>query len=94
VLNNYFLFSDTLSNDDVCNLSGKKRKIGVKDRSESGIVIQETRTFEDWPGIKEYKCRFVVNSEDDDGLIAVIQKLSFRFNASGCIDYIQVNKHS
>jgi len=94
VLNNFFLFSDALSNDNVCNLIGRKRRIKVKDRSESAVVIKATRSFEDWSGIVEYKCRFEVKSEDDDGLIAVIQNLSFRSDASGCIDYIQVNKLS
>jgi len=88
------LFSDALSNDNVCNLIGRKRRIKVKDRSESAVVIKATRSFEDWSGIVEYKCRFEVKSEDDDGLIAVIQNLSFRSDASGCIDYIQVNKLS
>jgi len=92
--NKPILFSDDLSSDSVCSLIGKKRKIGVKDRSESAIVIKATRSFEDWPGIKEYKCRIEVDSEDNDGLIAVIQNLSFRSDASDCIDYIQVNKHS
>jgi hypothetical protein len=94
VLNNSFWFSDALSNDKVCSLIGKKRKIRVKDRSESAVVIKSTRSFEEWPGIVEYKCRYEVESEDDDGLIAVIQNLSFRSDESGCIDYIQVNKHS
>ena len=94
MLNNFFLFSDALSNDNVCNLIGRKRRIKVKDRSESAVVIKATRSFEDWSGIVEYKCRFEVKSEDDDGLIAVIQNLSFRSDASGCIDYIQVNKLS
>jgi len=88
------LFSDALSSDNVCSLIGRKRRIKVKDRSESAVVIKATRSFEDWPGIVEYKCRFEVKSEDDDGLIAVIQNLSFRSDASGCIDYIQVNKLS
>jgi hypothetical protein len=94
VLDNSFLFSDALSSDKVCNLIGKKRRIRVKDHSESGVSIKATRSFEEWLGIVEYKCRFEVKSEDDDGLIAVIQHLSFRSNEFGCIDYIQVNKHS
>jgi hypothetical protein len=94
VLNNSFLFSDALSSEQICSLIGKKRRIKVRDRSESAVVIKSTRSFEDWPGVVEYKCRLEVKSEYDDGLIAVIQNLSFRSNASGCIDYIQVNKHS
>lgn len=94
MLNNSFLFSDALSSDKVCSLIGKKRKIKVKDHSESAVVIKSTRSFEEWHGIVEYKCRLEVQSEDDDGLIAVIQNLSFRSNGSGCIDYVQVNKHS
>ena len=94
MLNNSFLFSDALSSDRVCPPSGKKRRIKVRDRSESAVVIKAPRSFDEWAGIVEYKFRFEVKSEDDDGLIAVIQNLSFRSDASGCIDYIQVNKHS
>ena len=94
MLKNSFLFSDALSSDKVCSLIGQKRKIRVKDHSESAVVIKAIRSFEDWRGVVEYKCRFGVKSEGGDGLIAVIQNLSFRFDASGCIDYIQVNKHS
>ena len=94
MLSNSFLFSDDLSSGKVCSLIGKKRRIRVKDYTESAVVIKETRPFDEWHGVVEYKCRFEVESQDDDGLIAVIQNLSFRSDASGCIDYIQVNKHS
>jgi hypothetical protein len=94
VLNNSLLFSDTLSSDKVCSLLGKKGKIRVKDGSESAVSIKAIRSFDEWQGIVEYRCRFEVKSENDDGLIAVIQNLSFRSDASGCIDYIQVNIHS
>lgn len=63
----------------------------MKEHAESAVAIKTTRTFDEWRGIIEYKCRFEVKSKDDDGLIAVIQNLSFRSDASGCIDYIQVN---
>lgn len=95
MLNNSFLFSDPLTSDKVCPLIGKKRKIRVKDRSESAVLIKAPRSIEEWHGNTEYTCRFEVKSkDDDDGLIAVIQNLSFRSDASGCIDYVQVNKHS
>jgi hypothetical protein len=93
VLNNCCFFSDALSSDKICSLVGKKRKIKIKEQAESAVIIKETRSFHDWPGIVEYRCRYEVKSENEDGVIAVIQNLSFRFDESGCIDYIQVNKH-
>ena len=89
-----FLFSDALSSDKICSLSGRKRRIRIRERDESAVTIKETRSFDEWHGVVEYICRFEVKSENDDGLIAVIQNLSFRSNESGCIDYIQVNKQS
>ncbi|XP_023710831.1 uncharacterized protein LOC111866274 [Cryptotermes secundus] len=81
-----------LSSDRICSLVGKKRKIKLKEKAESAVIIKETRSFDDWQGIVEYRCRFEVISEDEDGVIAVIQNLSFRFDESGCIDYIQFKR--
>lgn len=90
---NLCLLSDALSSDKICSLVGKKRKIKLKEEAESAAIIKETRSFDHWSGIVEYRCRFEVKSEKEDGVIAVIQNLSFRSDESGCIDYIQVNKH-
>lgn len=93
MLNNSCFFSDALSSDRICSLVGKKRKIKIKEKADSAVVVKETRSFDDWPGIVEYRCRFEVISETEDGVIAVIQNMSFRYDESGCIDYIQVNKY-
>jgi hypothetical protein len=90
---NSCLFSDALSSDKVCSLVGKKRKIKLEEQEESSIIVKEIRSFDDWSGVFEYSCRFEVKSKNKDGVIAVIQNLSFRASESGCIDYIQVNKH-
>lgn len=91
VLNNSLLFSDALSSDKVCSLIGKKRRFRLKDRSESAVSVKATRSFDEWHGVVEYRCHFEVKSGDDDGVIAVIQNLSFRSTETGCLDYIQVN---
>jgi hypothetical protein len=93
MVNSYCFFSDALSSDKICSLVGKKRKIKIKEQAESAVLIKETRSFDDWSGIVEYRCRFEVKSEIEDGVIAVIQNLSFRSDDSGCIDYIQVSKY-
>jgi hypothetical protein len=87
------LLSDALSNDKICSLGGKKRKIKIREEAESAVVIKETRSFDNWPGVVEYRCRYEVKSENQDGVIAVVQNLSFRYDEYGCVDYIQVNKH-
>lgn len=84
------MFSDALSSDKTCSLVGKKRKIKLKEEAESAIVVRETRSFDDWQGVVEYRCRFEVKSGNEGGVIAVIQNLSFRSNEHGCVDYVEV----
>ncbi|XP_021934836.1 uncharacterized protein LOC110837237 isoform X2 [Zootermopsis nevadensis] len=81
-----------LSSDKICSLVGRKRKIKLKQEAESAVVIKETRSFDDWAGVVEYRCQFEVKSENEDGVIAVIQNLSLRYDESGCVDYIQFKR--
>ncbi|PSN50198.1 hypothetical protein C0J52_23704 [Blattella germanica] len=80
---------ETLSDDDVCSHT-KKRRLSVKTDRNSAKIIKETRSFDGWPGHKEFVCKYEVKSPAGDGVIAVIQNLSFRPDENGgCLDYVK-----
>ncbi|CAG2068418.1 unnamed protein product, partial [Timema podura] len=90
----YLFFPDTLESDKLCSLLLKKRKIKLGRDDHSTALIKETRYFDTWSGAYMFKCRFGVEASSKDGVIAVIQKLSFRRDehSGKCIDYVQFKR--
>nr|CAD7266042.1 unnamed protein product [Timema shepardi] len=82
---------NTLESDKLCSLILKKRKIKLGRDEHSTAIIKETRYFDTWSGAYMFKCRFGVEASSRDGVIAVIQKLSFRRDkhSGNCIDYFK-----
>ncbi|XP_069688251.1 uncharacterized protein [Periplaneta americana] len=80
-----------ISSDKVCSHVYKKRKLEIR-RDDEPALILESRSFEDWQGVVEYKCRFQVKTTSGDGVIAVIQNLSLRSNEHGCLDYVKFKR--
>ncbi|XP_063225012.1 uncharacterized protein LOC134532497 [Bacillus rossius redtenbacheri] len=89
----------TIESDKVCSNLVKKRKLKLHRNEQSGIIVKETRYFDTWSGQYEFECNFLVKGDHNDGVIAVIQKLSLRKednesaeNFDECLDFVQFRR--
>ncbi|GLH14593.1 Uncharacterized protein GBIM_18956, partial [Gryllus bimaculatus] len=83
--------TDTVTNPKVCSPSGKKGKIKLYEPNDAAIV-EETRSFDKWPGVIKFHCQFEVKDargDNDHAVFAVIQNLQFRETEEGCLDYVE-----
>ncbi|XP_064211298.1 uncharacterized protein LOC103314323 isoform X2 [Tribolium castaneum] len=86
----------SMENDELCSPINKKRRVRLDKGHRSGLVVRQFRLQDhslDWT--RNFKCRFEVTpSSSREGVIAVIQHLSFRKNASTdeCVDYVQFTR--
>lgn len=89
-------FLEKIEDDNVCSATNKKRKIKLDKGPHSGLILRQYQLSNhnvDWE--RNLRCRFQVNPESSrEGVLAVIQHLSFRKNATTdeCIDYVQFTR--
>ncbi|XP_066583992.1 uncharacterized protein [Prorops nasuta] len=73
--------------EKICNPQGKKHTIELNDSRP--VNVKPKRLFNFNPN---KNCNFVIKLKKGNGLMAVIQTLSFRRNGSQCLDYVQFKR--
>lgn len=90
------LVTDYIESDKLCSLGFRPKIIEIDKDERSAAIVEEVEYFSTLSGKYPYKCKFEVESTQEMGVFAVIQKLKLRKNATTgeCIDYVQVIQHS